>query len=462
MPMKADVYTGFLTDNVKVFGTKKEDKPFVLSGRKLRKAGKVLLASLMMSTLSARAHEHQPDMSDVSPQVLTEVYQDVLQRYNLTSLSDKEPLPEEMIKGLMTDTTSLPVLQDTNYNHSPADNENFWEIVKHGLAVTRAVQRSSQLSDSQKTEYRITAFKMLSQITRLKGTENQIDLGDYNNLKAFLYFEKAIKYQDNYQKVLGKRAGLINEQSEFFGRYYQDADSFAKICVQNKGIKRFAQALYGCDERFVLTYNDSIQANAMSYKILENWLQKQNIKDENLWRLTDVDNEDYCNVLAMWQRRGTDLRVELGIDAKGDLGDATYSPVGLIIIHELQHLAQKKTASQETPEDNNKVTAKARQMVSYDDYVGELGPTLYSLMLSDKIYKDLHKIKAEQVVDYGDIDLGTHKVKLGEVAVWFGKMTEKYPHLSIDKLMAEPEVVQQISNWGSNAPQMGLSHYTGR
>ncbi len=457
--MEADVYTGFLTNKVKVFGTSEEVKPFVMAGKKLRMAGKVLLASLMISSLSARAQDNQHSETQIFPQTMTEIYHDVVTKYQLTALKDKEPLPEEMITTLLNDTTPLPDLLDTNYNHSPASNKNFWEIIKHGLAVTRSVQNSPRLSEQQKAEYRITAFKMLSQISRIKGTENQVDLHDYNNLKAFLYFEKAVRYQDNYAKVLGTHAGLINEKSEFFGRYYRDAEKLAEICDRNQGMQRFAKALYSCDERFIMTYQDSVQANAASYKILENWLQKQNVKDENLWRLTGIEKEKYCNTLAMWQRRGVDLKVELGIDATGNLGDNTYMPVGLTIIHELQHLAQKKTASRETPEDNNKSGAEIRSAISYyDNFAGELGPTLYSLMLQDKIYKDIHHIDADKIVDYGEIDLGTHKVKLGEVAVWVGKMAEKYPHLSVDKLIAEPEVVQRLNNWGNNQPYRNFSN----
>lgn len=52
---------------------------------------------------------------------------------------------------------------------------------------------------------------MLAQISRVKGTKDEVDLSDYNNLKAFLYFEKVLRYGDNYDEVLQKApAGLTN------------------------------------------------------------------------------------------------------------------------------------------------------------------------------------------------------------------------------------------------------------
>lgn len=48
--MKADVYTGFLTDKVKVFGTERRAKPFVLPGKVLRRVTPFLLASAMTLT----------------------------------------------------------------------------------------------------------------------------------------------------------------------------------------------------------------------------------------------------------------------------------------------------------------------------------------------------------------------------------------------------------------------------
>ena len=54
-----------------------------------------------------------------------------------------------------------------------------------------------------------------------------------------------------------------------------------------------------------------------------------------------------------------------------------------------------------------------------------------------------------KAVDYGDILVGGRKVSLGETAVWFSKMIDKYPHKSVDKLLQEPEVLKQLDRWGS-------------
>lgn len=56
--------------------------------------------------------------------------------------------------------------------------------------------------------------------------------------------------------------------------------------------------------------------------------------------------------------------------------------------------------------------------------MSELGPTLCSLALEDRIYKAVKGIEADTVLDYGTVDTGSRRVKMGEVAVWFGKMME--------------------------------------
>ena len=66
---------------------------------------------------------------------------------------------------------------------------------------------------------------MLAQIKHARGDIQNVDLRDYNNLKAFLYFEKVLRYGDKYWKVLGRTEGTIDERAEVFGRYYQDLEA---------------------------------------------------------------------------------------------------------------------------------------------------------------------------------------------------------------------------------------------
>ena len=110
---------------------------------------------------------------------------------------------------------------------------------------------------------------------------------------------------------------------------------------------------------------------------------------------------------------------------------------------------QKKPASAEKPSDNRRQSDKYEEARFENGSLSELGPTLYSLMMEDRIYKKIHDIAADKVLDYGDIDLGYRKVSLGETAVWFGKMAEKYPHNSVDRLLQEDEVIRQLDRWGS-------------
>ncbi len=449
--MKADVYTSFLTNKVKVFSTDKRVAPQDVSGQKIRRGLPLLVASLMMATpISCQASLGRSDNGENV-------------RNNPTVFwNNSEFLSEAEVTAIMKNPFPAP-LQDFNFNHLPENTDNFWEIVRNGVAKTNDIQSSRRLNDEQKAEYRITARKMLAQIKHARGDIQNVDLRDYNNLKAFLYFEKVLRYGDKYWKVLGRTEGTIDERAEVFGRYYQDLEALKEKATNFSGVQKFAKALYGCDERFVLNYNDSIQANAMSRDILKQWFTEQKVEDTNLWYYANTDEYDYANVLAVYNSRGNPVRAVLGIDPKGDLGKGYYSPVGAVIIHELQHLMQKKPSSKEKPEDNRKEDNEVVvRKVYYDDYLAELGPTLYSLAIEDKMYKKIHGIAEEKVVDYGDIDFGTHKADIGKTAVWFGKMLQKYPHSSVDKVLLEPEVFNYLNALGNNTPALLLNNTNGR
>ena len=202
----------------------------------------------------------------------------------------------------------------------------------------------------------------------------------------------------------------------------------------------------------MISYADSTEANAISKKMLQKWLQKQEIKDDSLWYFTSVEHDDYANAVAYWYRRGQTIGLSFGVDGSGDLSEGDFSPVGAVIIHELQHVMQKKPASAELPEDNRKDDNDsdiAYRTSDYDDSIlSELGPTLCSLALEDRIYKVVKGIEADTVLDYGTVDTGSCRVKMGEVAVWFGKMMEKYPYRSIDRVVAEDEVLSRLNQWG--------------
>ncbi len=455
--MKANVYTGFLTNKVKVYSTEKGAKPQEASGRTLRRGLPMVLASIMMAMPAACNPVVEKTDSGKTYHVETlPAVNDVL------GVKIYEFLSEAAINGILANPAPAP-LEDVNFNHMPENQANFWEIVRNGVAKTNELQNSSRLNDDQKSEYRITARKMLAQIKHAKGDMQNVDLRDYNNLKTFLYFEKVVRYGDKYWKVLGRTEGTIDERAEAFGRYYQDQEMLKMRMANNVGMQKFAKALYACNERFVLNYNDSIQANAMSREILKDWLTNQKVKDSNLWYYAETDEYDYANVLAVYNSRGNPVRAVLGVSPKGDLGDGFYSPVGSVIIHELQHLMQKKPASKEKPEDNQKEDGEIRRQSShFDDFAMELGPTLYSLTIEDRMYKKLHGINEDKIMDYGHINFGTHHVSLGQTAVWFGKMLEKYPHSSVDKVLCEDEVVNHLNALGNNTKPLILNNANGR
>lgn len=447
--MKADFYTGFLTDKVKVFGTSKDSKPFTVRGRVLRKAAPFLLASALAITACGPRQDDDKTRKNKAESIdMRAIYAEVVDKYNLTELKDKEPLSEAEIRDLL-ENPNAPTLKDKNFNHLPENNANFWEIVRNGLQKTKDVQKSPKLTKDTAAEYRITAYKMLSQISRIKGTKDEVDLSDYNNLKAFLYFEKVIEYGDRYAMVLDKDKGWIDERDEIFGRYYEDFEALQQKAKSYPGVEKFARALYNTEEQYLISYADSAKANAVSKDMLKGWLQKTEIKDKNLWYLTETENDVYANTTAFWYKRGAPVGLSLGIDSRGNLGKGYFSSIGTTIIHELQHVMQKKPASAEKPSDNRRQSDEYEEARFETGILSELGPTLYSLMMEDRIYKKIHGIAADKVLDYGDIDLGYRKVSLGETAVWFGKMAEKYPHNSVDRLLQEDEVISRLDRWGS-------------
>ena len=449
--MKADFYTGFLTDKVKVFSTGKNSKPFTVRGRVLRKAAPFLLASaLAITACGPRQDAKKGQNIEKGSFDMRAIYAEVVDKYNLTELKGKEPLSAAEIRDLL-ENPNAPALKDKNFNHLPENNANFWEIVRNGLQKTIDVQKSPNLAQKLKTEYKITAYKMLSQISRIKGTKDKIDLSDYNNLKAFLYFEKVVEYGDQYAKVFNFNtgAGRINEQDEIFGRYYKDLEALKQKAQNYPGVEKFARALYNTEEQYIISYADSAKANTISMDMLNDWLKKTEIKDNELFYFTDVTIDNNANRVDHFYKRGSQLHLMFAIDSRGNLGYGYFSPIGVTAVHELQHVMQKKPASAEKPSDNRRQSDKYEEAQFENGSLSELGPTLYSLMMEDRIYKKIHGIAADKVLDYGDIDLGYRKVSLGETAVWFGKMAEKYPHNSVDRLLQEDEVIRQLDRWGS-------------
>ena len=462
--MKADVYSGFLTNKVKVFSTKKGVSPLVLPKKLLQKVRPFMLASAMMVTFSCRNNAPLPQQENAALKATDKtelraewqsVYNEVVKTYHLTELCDKEPLDGAYIEALMKGK-DVPVLTDSNYNHRIENVENFWEIVKNGIRTIKEVQMCPALTLEQKNEYELQAVKMLSQISRVKGTENEVDLRDYNNMKAFLYFEKVVQYRDDYSEVMEKKDGWIDERDEALGRYYQDYIKLDEKVSMYSGVEKFAKALYLNDDRFLISSQDSVQANALSRKMLADWLEAEEIKDKGLWYFANIEDDVFCNAINYWYKRGNTFGINLGIDMTGRMRKGNFSPVGTIIIHEMQHVMQVEPASREKAEDNHKsYEALGVQQGAYETgYLAELGPTLYSLALEDKIYKEIHGIEARKTVDYGTIDTGDGKVGLGEAAVWFSKMIDKYPTKSVDELLGQKEVIEQLNHWGNGTSRV--------
>ena len=114
--MKADVYTSFLTNKVKVFSTDKRVAPQEVSGQKIRRGLPLLVASLMMATpISCQASQGRSDNGENV-------------RNNPTVFwNNSEFLSEAEVTAIMKNPFPAP-LQDFNFNHLPENTDNFGRL----------------------------------------------------------------------------------------------------------------------------------------------------------------------------------------------------------------------------------------------------------------------------------------------------------------------------------------------
>ena len=263
----SDVYADFLKGkgDVKVFSTKRDVKPYKVCKKMLRKVYPFLLGSAI--SVTACNIRSDSDFNEKKHPTFEEIYADVINVYKLDKLKDKEPLPQTMIKQIMKNQ-NVPYLYDINYNHLPENKENFWEIVKIGVKIsTTDVKTSPYLTKEQVKMYEIMAFKMLSQISRIKGTVDDVDLSDYNNLKTFNYFERVVKYKDDFDRIIAKEEGVHDAKSEVYGRYYKDYFEFFNKCKPYPQIEDFARRYSLC---FIIIrsglVNPTVKRSALSRK----------------------------------------------------------------------------------------------------------------------------------------------------------------------------------------------------
>lgn len=460
------IYNRFLQGegNVRVFSTEKNTKPIEITKKVLRKAYPFLIASaLAVSGCSFETYGMQPNYSTkttvITPDsVKHKPLDEIADFYDaVPSLRENEALSEEFINEILS-CENLPVLTDFNYNHMPENNDNYWAIVRNGVNIClNKVQDSYRLTTTQKSMYKAMANKMLHKVSKVKGTECEVDLSDYNNLKTFLFFEKVIKYEDDYERVIQQKVGQIDEKSEILGRYYEDYERFYNMASKEESIVNFSRALYFSEaQRGMLDIRDSTLYNRESLNLLDEWMDKQNITDEGIYRMSSIEDSAYCNSAAFYYKRGKDLRIKLDIDENGSLGNDLYAPVGDIVIHELMHVMQRKPSSAEFSEHNNLSQSEVSgvKFEMYEGYIDEIGPILMSISIDDYLYKKVHNIDQNSVVDYGDFTINGKKIKIGELAMWFRSKLEKSPEynsgeFSVDKILASPLVfneLKQISN----------------
>jgi len=460
--MQADLrHTGFFTGKIKAFSTERNGpQKVVFSGNWLKKCFPFMFASAFMFTSCSEERKQN------APEEYKKIYTEVVDNFHLHELEGKEPYSFSEIMGLMNDK-NVPVLRDTNYNHCPENTANFWEIVKNGIAVTKKVQNVDSLTAAQKKEYRTTMVKMLSRLSRYKDTrpeivqfladmglarevKDSIDVTDYNNLQLFLYAEKLIKYQENYETVLGKVRGDIDERADIIGRYYKDFMTLLQKADKYPGIERFTKAFYLNDDRFILANEDMRVTKPISKRMFDDWCIKNEVKDSTLWEYADnVFEAVEYNAMTPFIKRGVKFGASVTVGRNGHEG----SPVYEVITHELMHIFQLPLNSGERPFHNklsNETVAGMNLENRYEQgYLAELGPSLYSLMVDDLIYKEVHGIAKDKVVDYGvTIDSGERKIELGKLAVWVQRLVDESKWLSMDKILAQKKALEYLNFLG--------------
>ena len=296
---------------------------------------------------------------------------------------------------------------------------------------------------------------------------DEVDLSEHNNLKAFMFFEKVVKYRDDYDNVMYHDDGVYNAFSEIYGRYYKDYFELFEKTKDYPQIREFAKLLYKSDYKDrMMSSKDSSFYNKESYKILNRWMKKQEINEKGLVYYVPVEDDIYCNAIANYYRRGNDIEVTLGVDPQGDLGKGYYSPVGEVIVHELMHIMQTKPSSPEEAQDNdiNSETAFIDKYFEQNQgYLDELGPTLMSLAINDYLYKAKHNIKQDETVNYGSFMVKGREIELGELALWFREKLEKnkendFGRLSVDKLLTNPKVFNELKAI-SNGHMVNISKF---
>ena len=462
--MQADLrHTGFFTGKVKAFSTERNGpQKVVFSGKWLKKCFPFVFASAFMFTSCSEERKQN------APEEYKKIYTEVVDNYHLNDLENKEPFSIGEIMDLM-EAKDTPILNDTNYNHCPENMANFWEIVKNGIAVTKEVQNVDSLTAAQKKEYRTTMVKMLSRLSRYKDTrpeivqfmsrlglakefnKDSIDITDYNNLQIFLYAEKLFRYKDNHKVILEKERGEIDTRCEYIGRYYKDFNELAEKADKYPGIERFARAFYLNDDRFILAKEDMSLTAPIGKRMFDDWCNKNGVKDSTVWEYADnVYDTDDINDMEYYNKRGVDFGVAITVGRNGHNG----SPVSLVIQHEIMHLFQFPLTSNEKPCHNklsNETIFNMKMPESrYDQgYLAELGPSLYSLMQEDLVYKEVHGIAKDKIVDYGvTIDTGVQKVELGELAVWVQNLVNESKSLSMDKTLAQKKALEYLNFLG--------------
>ena len=403
----------------------------------------ITFSLIALFSLSNTAMAQGPIAYDEEVLQHVETQHKIISRYNILDFSQKEFLPLEVVENIMSEHSIAltPPLTDFNYNHCIEHQKNFWEIVKNGVKVAHNAQKCALLSDAQKREYMLTSAKMLSQITRYIGTESDIDISDYNNMKTFLFFERLIKHKYNYNRIFSKNRGLITERNEIFGRNYKDMKELQAKCDEYHSVRIFAKKLYLSNLRKLIEANDSTEANKISMELLNNWLAN-NYATSDLWNYARYGTEKYVNMVVFYYWRHEDIRLVATIDPFGNSNDNIYYPIGSTILHEMIHVMQKPPASKEKPNDNKKENVNDNGN-GLTDYATELGPTLVNLVIDDYIYKKIHNIPLEEAVNYGYLG----DIHMGKLIVWFASKLKKYPNMSVERVILQEDVFNVLCKY---------------
>ena len=338
-------------------------------------------------------------------------------------------LPEAVSQKINSETSQmiqyLPIIQKTH---------NSEKINSHRSSVISAWEKEQNNKDLE--HYR----DLYRQIV---WNENGLpDLTKVSTARAYLAFYNLILRDGQFSRL---RVGVIDEHFPLLGA---NAEAFAELQKKfgnNDAYLWFTFVIYnGGRVAYMIPLEDARQADNISKQILYRDFQKYGLSSTDAdqwlqfatsWDSTICDNEFVegstlgFKYLDLWFL-SLFLRPQNQLIFKGDFrGEqtATYLPVAVVACHEFQHVKDTFPGGD---------VAKTS--------LSELTAILHQVVMSDDINRQIHPTPANKPVKYMK-SYGFSGIDIGDVAIFFRKLSKKYDTDNYAELLLKPEAVSYIN-----------------